>query len=190
MPSTAPSWMPGVAVGGVIRTGDQFVSGALNKRLTGTPKTYTNGDVYLVATKSYIKPPLPLLVNFGWKATNAEILGIGGQATRFGGELFGGVSFPLPGPWKTVILPSVGFIQEPSQVKNLGAILVGGKAHLPMTLDYAVRVTQRKNPHFSFDIGVGQIAGNIGTTYVSGLGLVPVNLQARSVVGLGFNYRY
>jgi len=40
-----------------------------------------------------------------------------------------------------------------------------------MTLDYAIRVTQITHPRFAFDIGVGQIAGNIGTTYVAGRAL-------------------
>jgi hypothetical protein len=60
-----------------------------------------------------------------------------------------------------------------------------------------VRVTQRDHPHFSFDIGVGQVAGNIGTTLVpTGLPApysyapAPVNLQARHVVGIGLSYRY
>jgi hypothetical protein len=187
---TGKDWVPGVAVGGVVRTGDHFVSGALNKELFGADKSYTNGDVYIAVTKSRLKPPVPLLLNVGWKATNASIFGIGGQATRFGGRFFGGVGIPLPGPWHTAIVPAVGVTQEPPQVKNLGRILVGGKAHLPTTLDYAVRVTQKNDPHFSFDIGIGQVAGQIGTTYITGLGFVPVNLQARKVMGLGLSYRY
>jgi len=179
-------FMPGVSVGGVIRTSDHFVTGALDG------KSHTNGDVYVVATKTWLKPPVPLFLNLGWKATNAEILGIGGEATRFGGRLFGGMGFPLPGPWKTAIVPSAGFSQEPPQVKNLGAILVGGKAHIPTTMDYAVRITQAENPHFSFDLGIGQVAGQIGTTYISNppLGFVPVNLKARHVLGMGLSYRY
>jgi hypothetical protein len=51
-------------------------------------------------------------------------------------------------------------------------------------------VTQRDNPHFSFDIGVGQVAGQIGTTYITGLGFVPVNLDARHVIGAGLSLRY
>jgi hypothetical protein len=183
-------FMPGVAVGGVVRTDDRFVSGALDKKLTGTLKSYTNGDVYVVATKTWLKPPVPLFLNFGWKATNASILGLGGQSTRFGGRLFGGLGIPLPGPFHTAIVPAAGFSQQPPTSKNLGAILVGGRAHVPTTMDYAVRVTQRDNPHFSFDIGVGQVAGKIGTTYVAGLGLVPVNLQARHVIGAGLSLRY
>jgi Protein of unknown function (DUF3034) len=175
---------PGLAVGFVVRTGDKFVSGALDG------KTYKNGDIYVAATKTWLHAPLPFLANFGWKATNASIFGIGGQATRFQGRFFGGLGIPLPGPFGTAIVPAVGFTQEPPQSKNLGALLVGGRSHLPTTLDYAVRVTQKTNPHFAFDIGIGQVAGQVGTTFIAGLGLVPVNLQARKVLGMGLSLRY
>lgn len=186
---------PGIAVGGIVRTGDHFVSGALNKTLHGTDKGYTNGDVYIAATKTWLKPPAPFLLNLGWKATNAEIFGLGGQSTRFMGRFFGGIGMPLPFFFKTAIVPSAGFTQEPPQVKNLSNILAGG-AHMPTTLDYAVRLTQVKNPHFAFDLGVGQVANTIGQTAVAtGVAnppyvLVPVSLQARHVVGMGISYRY
>jgi hypothetical protein len=187
--------VPGIAVGGIVRTGDHFVSGALNKELgLGPDKGYTNGDVYIAATKTWLKPPLPLFINLGWKATNGAIFGLGGQSTRFGGRLFGGLGIPLPGPWKTAIVPSAGFTQEPPQVKNLGYIMVGGKAHIPTTMDYAVRITQKEAPHFSFDIGIGQVAGNIGQTPVMVNGVpvavIPVDLKARKVIGMGLSYRY
>jgi Protein of unknown function (DUF3034). len=189
------NWTPGVAAGFVVRTGDRFVSGHLDG------KTYSNGDVYVVATKTWLKPPVPFLVNFGWKATNASIYGIGGQATRFGGRLFGGLGIPLPFLFKTAIVPSAGFSQEPPTAKNLGAhsatsvYLLEGRAHLPTTLDYAIRVTQKDHPHFALDLGVGQVAGNIGTTLVpTGNPLQPyapltINLQARHVIGVGLSIR-
>jgi hypothetical protein len=31
-------------------------------------------------------------------------------------------------------------------------------AHIPTALDLAMKVTQKDKPHFSFDIGVGQVA--------------------------------
>jgi len=194
--NTGGEWVPAVGVGFVVRTGDKFVSGALNEALYGTLKTYTNGDVYVVMTKTWLKPPVPFLLNFGWKATNGTIYGIGGQATRFGGRFFGGLGIPLPGPFHTAIVPAAGFTQEPPQVENLGAILVGGKAHIPTTMDYAVRVTQRDHPHFAFDVGVGHVAGTIGTTAVpTGVAnppyvLVPVDLKARHLVGMGLSIRY
>ena len=193
-------WMPGVGAGFVVRTSDRFVTGALDQALTGTLKSYTNGDVYVAVTKTWLHPPVPFLINVGWKATNASIYGLGGQATRFGGRMFGGLGIPIPGPLHTAIVPAAGFTQEPPQVKNLSAILFntttftpGAPAHIPTTLDYAVRVTQKDNPHFAFDIGVGQVAGTIGTTVIrtpNGFVLIPVDLQARHVMGVGLSLRY
>lgn len=179
-------WLPGVAAGFVVRTGDHFVTGAIDG------KTYTNGDVYVSATKTMADVHVPLLLNLGWKATNASIYGIGGQATRFGGRLFGGIGFPLPGPWHTAIVPAAGFTQEPPHVKNL-ALLVPGGGHIPTTLDYAVRITQQEHPRFSFDAGVGQVAGQIGYTELptpAGPAIVPVNLDARKVFGIGASYKF
>jgi hypothetical protein len=195
-------WTPGFAVGGLVRQGDKFVSGAVLQEVAALQginqpaKAYTNGDVYVAATKTWAHPPVPFLVNLGWKATNGTIFGIGGQSTRFAGRLFGGLGIPLPGPFKTVFVPSAGFTQEPHTAQNLNLLLPGG-AHLPTTLDYAVRVTQREHPHFAFDIGIGQVAGNIGTAVLpTGLPspyppyvALPVNLQARHVVGIGLSIR-
>ena len=215
-------WMPGVAIGGLVRTGDKFVTGEAGPEAVGlydqfcintescTPvaipaaKSYTNGDIYIAVTKTWAKKPVPFLANFGWKATNATIFGIGGQSTRFGGRLFGGLGIPLPLGHGIVAVPSAGFTQEPGTSKGLGPNppvgipLVAGKADLPTTLDYAVRITQRNKPHFAFDIGIGQVAGNIGTipspTYLPEgypqVVYIPVNLQARKVVGMGISYRY
>src|SRR5579863_9460220 len=71
---------PGVAAGFVVRTGDKFVTGALDQSFTGSLKSYTNEDVYVAVTKTWLHPPVPFLVNFGLKFTNASIYGIGGQA--------------------------------------------------------------------------------------------------------------
>src|SRR5208282_6885699 len=80
-----------------------------------------------------------------------------------------------------VAVPSAGFTQEPKTSVNLNTLLNAApyqcevalacnpasyplmSAHIPTTLDYAVRVTQKDKPHFAFDIGVGQVAGNIGS---------------------------
>ena len=177
---------PGLGFGAVVRTGDHFVSGALE----GLGTTYTNEDIYAVVTKEWLHPPLPFLANFGLKFTNASIYGIGGQSTRFMGRLFGGLGIPLPGPLKTAIVPAAGFTQEPPQVKDLAQLFVDGKAHIPTTLDFAVRVTQRENPHFAFDIGIGEVANIIGITYVYPAGLTPVDLHARNIVGVGLSLRY
>jgi hypothetical protein len=219
-------WTPGLAVGGLVRTGDKFVTGqaavlateslnaycyytgaylvgACNPQVAvPAAKAYTNGDVYVAVTKTWVKKPIPFLANFGWKATNATIFGIGGQSTRFGGRIFGGLGIPLPLGHGIVAVPSAGFTQEPGTSKGLGAAsytslpLVAGKADIPTTLDYAVRVTQIEHPHFAFDIGIGQVASNIGfaPTFTfpnpSPTGVAAVNLEAKKVVGMGLSFRY
>jgi hypothetical protein len=215
------AWMPGIAIGGVLRTDDHYVSGAANKTLMGTDKSYTNGDAYIAVTKTWAKPPVPFLLNLGWKVTDGTIFGIGGQSTRFGGRFFGGLGIPLPIGHGIVAVPSAGFTQQPKTAVNLNNLLNVAlyqceaalacnpasyplmSAHIPTTLDYAVRVTQKDKPHFAFDIGVGQVAGNIGSIYVPNpyfnpanpafgppVVTTPVNLQARHVVGMGLSYRY
>jgi hypothetical protein len=194
--------MPGVAVGGLVRWDDRFVSGAVVQEVAGlqgiveAAEKFTNEDLYVAVTKTWAHPPVPFLVNFGWKATNGTIFGIGGQSTRFAGRLFGGIGIPLPGPFKTAIVPSAGFTQEPRTAQNLNLLLPGGVS-LPTTLDYAVRVTQREHPHFALDLGIGQVAGNIGTAVLpTGLPapyppivMLPVNLEARHVFGMGISIR-
>lgn len=210
--------MPGVAVGGVLRTDDSFVSSTISKLyLGGSGAAHTNGDIYVVASKTWAKKPVPFLANLGWKATNATIFGIGGQSTRFGGRFFGGLGVPVPVGHGILAVPSAGFTQEPKTAVNLNTLMNLARtqlvtvmpaaapayplmsAHLPTTLDYAVRVTQKDHPHFSFDIGVGQVAGNIGSLYVANpyypvvggpIVTSPVNLQARKVLGMGLSYRY
>lgn len=192
------AWTPGIGAGFVVRTNDKFVSGYLNQFVTGSQKSYTNGDIYVAATKTWLHPPIPFLLNFGWKATNASIYGLGGQSTRLSGRLFGGLGIPLPLGHNIAAVPAVGFTQEPPQVVNLGVVLFppGSGAHIPTTMDYAVRVTQKEHPHFAFDIGVGHVAGVIGRTAVAtGVAnppfvLVPIDLKANAVVGTGLSIRY
>jgi hypothetical protein len=108
-----------------------------------------------------------------------------------------GWAFPSPGPSKTAILPSAGFPQPPPTSENPGDIPVGGRAHIPTTLDYAVRVTEKQHSHFAFDIGIGQVAGNIGTAQLpAGLPapkplviLLPVTLRRAMVIGVGLSLR-
>ena len=189
------AWTPGIAVGGVLRTNDQYVYGRIYKELTGSTKSYVNGDAYIVVTKTRLKAPLPIMANIGWKETNSTLFGLGGESSGFQGRFFGGLGFPIPGPHKTAIVPSAGFTQQSSSVKYLSSILYPfpGKAHVPTSLDYAVRITQKQDPHFSVDLGVGQVANQIGSTAVV-VGttpvVVPVQLKARQVFGMGICYRY
>lgn len=162
-------WIPAVAVGGVYRSQVHYVSGAIAR------KSYNNGDVYIAATRTLRKIKPPLLLNIGYKGTNASIFGVGGNSPDFVGRFFGGLGIALPLPHGLLAVPAAGFTQEPRRVLNLP------HADIPTTLDYAVRITQRENPRFAFDAGVGQVAGRI---------LPGVDLHARSVFGMGLSYKF
>lgn len=163
------AWVPAVAVGGVYRNQVRYVSGAIAQ------KSYSNGDVYIAATRTLRTTKPPLLLNIGYKGTNASIFGVGGNSPDFVGRLFGGLGIALPLPHGLIAVPAAGFTQEPKRVKNLP------HADIPTTLDYAVRITQREDPRFTFDAGIGQVAGRI---------MPGVNLNARHVFGMGFSYKF
>ena len=167
-------------------------------------KSYTNGDVYIAVTKTWAKKPVPFLANIGWKATNATIFGIGGQSTRFGGRFFGGLGIPLPIGHGIVAVPSAGFTQEPRTVEGPGPHLPTGSlswadkarpAHHPGLRGArdaegasALRLRHRHRP------GGGEyrndpVADLLACPLPGGV-YVPVDLQARKVVGMGISYRY
>jgi len=64
-------------------------------------------DFYLAATKTitYFKV-LPIVANLGFKATNASVLGIAGNATNWQGRLFGAVGFVVSGRAKSYSVQS------------------------------------------------------------------------------------
>lgn len=78
--------LPGISAGFVARTHDQHVSGVL----AGNDEDYNNYDFYVVATKLITQSqPVPILLNFGVKATNASVFGLAGNAPAYKGRLFG-----------------------------------------------------------------------------------------------------
>ncbi len=116
-------WMPGVGAGFVVRTNDRFVTGALDQSFTGTLKSYTNEDVYVAVTKTWLHPPVPFLVNFGWKATNASIYGLGGQSTRFCGPPVRRTGDPAAGALPDRYRAGCRALRRSRHMKNLRAIL-------------------------------------------------------------------
>lgn len=69
-------YVPAISAGFVARTQVRHVGGVIGGQDT------SNGDIYLVATKTITQVKgLPLLVNFGFKGTNASLFGIAGNAS-------------------------------------------------------------------------------------------------------------
>ena len=129
-----------------MRTGDKFVSDHGISTWIGRRDILPTATVYVVATKDLgFKPPVPFLLNFGWKATNATIYGIGGQARVLADDVFGGVGIPLPFFFKTAIVPSAGFYagaaydEEPGTLSSTSIYLLqdGRTCQLRWTTQFA-----------------------------------------------------
>lgn len=164
------AWLPAISGGFVARTQDSNVSG----QLVTPHKNYTNADFYLVASKTVTQiKPLPIVLNLGYKATNASVYGLAGNAPAYTGRLFGAAAFVVKGPAKSQIILGSEFSQEPRQVQNLPG------ADVPTTITYAARIVPFAEHKFNIDFGVAQAAGRI---------LPGVDLQARHQFALGISY--
>jgi hypothetical protein len=162
-------WLPAISAGFVARTQDRHVSGVLGNR------NYNNADFYLVATKTVTQiKPLPLVLNLGYKATNASVFGLAGNAPAYKGRVFGAAALVVKGPAKSQLIFGSEFAQQPREVQNLPGAIV------PTTITYAARIVPLpERAKFNIDFGVAQAAGWI---------LPGVNLQARHQFALGVSY--
>ncbi len=164
------SYIPAISLGFVARTNVRRVGGVLDGKDTH------NEDFYLVATKTitYFKA-LPIVASLGFKATNASVLGIAGNAANWQGRLFGAVGFVVPGPVRSKIIFGSEFLQEPRHIQGLPG------ADLPTTLTYFARVVPRGELPLNVDFGVAQVANSI---------MPGVKLDVRSQFALGASYRF
>ena len=93
------NWVPAISVGFVVRSQVKHVGGVI------TNKNTTNGDVYLVATKTITQiKHLPIVLSGGYKATNASVFGIAGNAPAWQGRAFGAAAFVVDGPAKSKLI--------------------------------------------------------------------------------------
>ncbi len=123
------SLLPALSVGFVARAGVRNVGGVIQGKDT------SNQDFYAVATKTFTGiRKLPLVFNAGFKATNASLLGLAGNAPGYYGRGFGAVAFAFTGPGRSTILLASEVMQQPRKIEGLpGAVI-------PTTLTYAVRI--------------------------------------------------
>jgi hypothetical protein len=163
------SWIPAVAVGGVLRTNDPYVSQA------AATTNATNGDLFGVATKLVVvEKRLPLLLSGGVRGTNAEVFGYGGNATNWQARAFGALAIPIPMK-RILIAPTVEIDQEPHHLKYVSI------ANIPTTEVYAVRISDYPSQKWTIDIGTGHVA----STVYPGIGL-----KANNALAIALDYRF
>jgi hypothetical protein len=174
------SLVPALSVGFVARIGVRNVGGVIQGKDTN------NQDFYAVATKTFTRiRKLPLVFNVGFKATNASLLGLAGNAPGYYGRAFGAAGFAFKGPGRSTILVGSEFMQQPRRIEGLpGAVI-------PTTLTYAVRLIPSgalplhgwgvETPKLTIDFGLAQAAGKI---------MPGVDLQARHQFAFGISYGF
>jgi Protein of unknown function (DUF3034) len=164
------NWIPAISAGFILRTQVHNVGGAIVNKDT------TNGDVYIVGTKTITIPKLhrlPILLNGGFRGTNAELWGLAGNATRFEGRVFGAAGFSIRGPFKSGILLGSEVAQQPPHPQYLPYAII------PPTITYAMRVLPRPESKFNVDVGLAQLANHV---------MPGVDLKARMQFGMGVSY--
>ena len=162
-------WLPAISAGFVARTQVYNVGGWIEGKRTN------NADFYVVATKTITETKkLPIVLSAGYKATNASVLGLAGNAPAYRGRAFGAAAFVFKGPAKSTIILGSELLQEPRDVQALPGAIV------PTTITYAIRIVPlAEKQKFNVDFGVAQAAGQI---------MPGVNLYARHQFALGISY--
>lgn len=161
--------VPAISVGFVARTQVKRVAGVLNNQSTN------NGDIYVVGTKTITaNPKLPILINVGYKATNASVFGIAGNSPKWEGRVFGAVAVVVPAGKGAVVIGSEA-AQQPKRLNGLP------NATIPTTLTYFVRIVPKGDVPFNIDFGMAQAVGKIQPG---------VDLKARHQFAMGMSYRF
>ncbi|MBS1795147.1 MAG: DUF3034 family protein [Acidobacteria bacterium] len=165
-------WVPAIAVGFVARTNVKRV-GAIISPLT---KSTTNGEVYVVATKTITQiKGLPIVLSGGVKTTNASILGVAGNAPGWKARGFAAAAFVVNGPSKSTLIFGAEALQQPKFIRGLPGPTV------PTTLTYFTRIIPKSKHPFNIDFGIAQVAGKITPG---------VDLKARHQFAMGISYQF
>jgi hypothetical protein len=163
-------WLPAISAGFMVRTQVHNVGGAV------LGKDTNNGDVYVVATKLVTQTkPIPILLNFGVRGTNAELWGMAGNAPDFTARVFGAVAFVFKGPAHSSIILGSEAAQQPRHPDQFPTL------DIPTTLTYAARFVPTPKHKLNIDFGIAQIAGQV---------MPGVNLRARHQAAVQISYGF
>ena len=140
-------WVPAIAVGAIGRFGAQRVS-YYTAPPSGGSVSQTNGDFYIVATKTITQVKvLPFVLSLGDKVTNASIFGVAGNAgngspsklgQRWQGRLFGAAAFVVHGPARSALYLRGGSAAG-AQVRSGMESLLTGLAGTPSLRTFRLR---------------------------------------------------
>jgi hypothetical protein len=164
-------YLPAISVGFVARTQVERVGGVLDSKSTW------NGDFYVVGTKTITQiKVLPIVLNAGFKETNASVFGIAGNSPAWVGRFFGTGAIVVKGPKKSAFIFGSEIVQQPRYIEGLQGPTI------PTTVTYVFRfLPGLEKAKLNFDFGVAQAVGVISPG---------VNIQARHQVATGISYQF
>jgi hypothetical protein len=162
-------WVPAISVGFIARSQVRNVGGVIQNKDT------TNGDVYLVASKTITQTGVPIILSAGVRGTNAQLWGLGGNASEWNARAFGAAAFVVKLPKKATAIFAAEIAQQPRHPDQLPTAVI------PTTVTYAVRLTPIAERKLNIDLGVAQVAGKIAPG---------VDLRARSRFALQVSYGF
>ncbi len=162
-------WVPAISVGFIARSQVRNVGGVIQDKDT------TNGDIYLVASKTITQTGVPIILSAGVRGTNAQLWGLGGNATEWNARAFGAAGFVVKLPKKASAILAVELAQQPRHPDQLPTAII------PTTITYAVRLSPAPESKLNIDFGVAQVAGKIAPG---------VDLRARSRLGVQVSYGF
>ena len=171
-------WVPALSIGFMARQNVRNVGNLKFTQDGGISATDTgksNGDVYLVGSKSVPTKLIPIIISAGVRGTNAQLWGMGGNAPDWQARAFGSVALPVKLPKGNTIIFASEAAQQPHHPINFP------KLNIPTTLTYAARFVPNSKYHFNLDVGVAQIAGNVQPG---------VDLKARHQIGTQVSWSF
>ena len=176
-------WVPAVSVGFAARFGVERVARAPLAAALASPladQSTNDADFYIVLTKTITQiKALPFVLSGGYKRTNAQIMGVAGNAPAYANTAFGAAAFVIKAPAASSVILGAEAAQEPHHLEGLYSPTTGGPT-IPTTLVYFVRVVPGKLP-FNVDFGIGQFAGLIEPG---------LDVKARNQAAVGLSYRF
>jgi hypothetical protein len=163
-------WMPQVSTGFMLRTQVRNVGGEMQSKDT------TNADIYAVATKTIAQlKPMSLILSGGVQGTNAELIGLGGNASKWSPVGFGAVAVVFQGPAKSAIVLGVEIAQQPRHPDQLP------NAVIRTAFVYALRVIPSPKLRLNVDFGILEGPGEIAPG---------VDLKAKDCPGGAVSYSF
>jgi hypothetical protein len=164
------AWMPQISGGFMLRTQVRNVGGVMENKDT------TNADIYLVATKTITQTkPMSILLSGGVQQTNAELIGLGGNASQWGPVGFGAIAFVFQGPAKSTIILGSEIAQQPRHPADLPS------GTIRTAFVYALRVLPSPKLKLNVDFGILEGPGVISPT---------ANLQAKDCPGGAISFAF